>query len=435
MKQSKKTKAIGGILFNAVFGFVLATMVGVLPAVGAVAVAGGSFLLGGFFPKGVLAAGVYTEVWTGEMVKALRSDNVAPWLDGLPDYSAYSENEIIHLVDIGADPNVLINNTTYPIPVVSVEDGDIPLSLDKFQTEATRVTDDELKAISYPKMQSVVERHREAISISKYRKAIHAFGPQTNTTNTPVIATTGANDNGRRRITRADIILLKKRFDEAGVPTDGRRLVLCSDHIADLLMVDQKFADQYYNYTSGKIANLYSFQVFEYQSNPYYSNAGAKLAFKATPSAGQYQASVAFYAPRMFKATGTTKFYYSDATTNPTMQESVCNFRHYFIALPKKQEAIGAIYSAAYVPSIQAVPTTVTFPAAGGMSQVLVEATSDYQVSGGVGFTVAKSGKNLTITAADNTGGSGAKTATLTLTLVEDVTKTATVTLNQPVAG
>jgi len=435
MKQSKKTKAIGGILFNAVMGFILATFCGILPAVGALAAVGGSFLMGGFFPKGVVTAGVYTEVWTGEMVKQLRADNEAPWLDGLPDYSAFSENEIIHLVDIGADPNVLINNTTYPIPVVSVVDGDIPLSLDKFQTEATRVTDDELKAISYPKMQSVIERHRESISISKYRKAIHAFGPQTNTAKTPVIATTGANDNGRRRIIRADIINLKKRFDEAGVPIDGRRLVLCSDHVADLLMCDQKFADQYHNYTTGKILNMYGFEIYEYMSNPHYSNAGAKIAFTGTPSVGQYQASIAFYTKRMFKATGTTRFYYSDAATNPTMQESVCNFRHYFIALPKKQEAIGAIYSAAYVPSIQAVPTMVTFPAAGGMSQVVVEATSDYQVSGGTGFTVAKSGKNLTITAADNTGGSGAKTATLTLTLVEDVTKTATVTINQPTAG
>lgn len=435
MKQRKRTKAVGGVLFNAVIGFVLATMVGVLPAIGAVAAVGGSFLMGSFFPKGVAAAGVYTEVWTGEMVKALRSDNAAPWLDGLPDYSAYAENEIIHLVDIGADPNVLINNTTYPIPVVSVEDGDIPMSLDKFQTEATRVTDDELKAISYPKMQSVVERHREAIAISKYRKAIHAFGPQTNTAKTPVIATTGDNDNGRRRITRADVIALKKRFDEAGVPTDGRRLVLCSDHIADLLLVDQKFSDQYYNYASGKISNLYSFQIYEYQSNPYYSNAGAKLAFKATPATGQYQASIAFYAPRMFKASGTTKFYYSDAATSPTMQESVCNFRHYFIALPKKQEAIGAIYSAAYAPTIQVTPDVITFPAAGGTSQVLVTATSDYQISGGTGFTVTKIGKTITITASDNTAGSAAKTATLTLKLVEDVTKTATVTLNQPVAG
>lgn len=435
MKQSKKTKAVGGILFNAVMGIMIAAVLGVLPAVGAMAAVGGSFLMGGFFPKGVAAAGVYTEVWTGEMVKQLRSDNEAPWLEGLPDYSAFSENEIIHLVDIGADPNVLINNTTYPIPVVSIEDGDIPLSLDKFQTEATRVTDDELNAISYPKMQSVIERHREAIAISKYRKAIHAFGPQTNTAKTPVIGTTGDNDNGRRRITRADIIALKKRFDESGVPIDGRRLVLCSDHIADLLLFDQKFADQYHNYTTGKISNMYGFEVYEYMSNPYYSNNGSKIPFKSAPSAGQYQASVAFYAKRMFKATGTTKFYYSGAETSPTMQESVCNFRHYFIALPKKQEAIGAIYSAAYVPSIQAVPETITFPAAGGASQVVVKATSDYQVGNVPGFTVVKNGKNLTITAADNTEGTGAKTATLTLTLVEDVTKIATVTLNQPTVG
>ena len=47
----------------------------------------------------------------------------------------------------------------------------------------------------------------------------------------------------------------------------------------------------------------------------------------------------------MFRAQGTTKMYYSEAATNPTAQESLVNFRHYYIVLPKKQEAIGAIYS------------------------------------------------------------------------------------------
>jgi len=430
MKQSKKVKAIGGILFNLIVGFVLATVLGIAPAFGAVAAVGGSALMGGFFPKGVMAAGVYTEIWTGEMVKKLRSENVAPWLDGLPDYSAYSENNIIHLVDIGADPEVLINNTTYPIPTVDLTDGDIPMGLDKFQTQVTRITDDELYAISYPKMQSVIERHREAITTVKNTKAIHAFGPQSNTATTPVIATTGENDNGRRRMTRLDIIALKKKFDQAKVPTDGRRLVLCPDHIADLLSYDQKFAEQYYNYQSGRISNLYGFEVYEYVANPYYSNVGAKLAFQAVPSEGQYQASVAFYAKRMFKATGTTKFYYSDAVTNPTTQESTCNFRHYFIALPKKQEAIGAIYSAQYVPSISAVPTEIDFPVDGGSSQVVVTATSDFLVGEVAGFTVVKTGNSLAITAPDNTGGS-VKAETLTLTLVEDVTKTVEITLNQ----
>ena len=57
------------------------------------------------------------------------------------------------------------------------------------------------------------------------------------------------------------------------------------------------------------------------------------------------QASVAFYVPRMFRAQGSTKMYYNEARTNPQTQESLVNFRHYEITMPKKQEAIGAIYS------------------------------------------------------------------------------------------
>ena len=37
--------------------------------------------------------------------------------------------------------------------------------------------------------------------------------------------------------------------------------------------------------------------------------------------------------------------YYRDATTNPDYQQNEVNFRHYYIVLPKKMEAIGAIYS------------------------------------------------------------------------------------------
>ncbi len=59
----------------------------------------------------------------------------ASFLDGIPDYSAKVNNEIIHLVDVGGDPDVLVNNTTYPIPVQDLVEGDIPIGLDKFQTK------------------------------------------------------------------------------------------------------------------------------------------------------------------------------------------------------------------------------------------------------------------------------------------------------------
>ena len=51
-------------------------------------------------------------------------------------------NDVIHLVEVGVDPDVLINNKTYPIDVQALEDKDIAIKLDKFQTKATTITDD-----------------------------------------------------------------------------------------------------------------------------------------------------------------------------------------------------------------------------------------------------------------------------------------------------
>jgi hypothetical protein len=199
-------------------------------------------------------------------------------------------------------------------------------------------------------MQSTVERHRDAVNETKYARALHALAPAGHTAATPVILTTGDNssDGTHKAITRKDIVALKKQFDTMKVPVGGRILVLCPDHVADLLENDQKFADQYHNFTTGKISNLSGFEVYEYTACPYYTLASkAKLAYGAVPGAGDKQASVAFYAPRMMRATGSTKVYLSEAKTDPTNQQNLYNVRHYFIALPLKNEAMGAIVSSA----------------------------------------------------------------------------------------
>lgn len=328
------------------FGYPLAA-----PSVGAafgVAIYALAYKFRHAMPSGVLAAGIYLEVWTGELVKQFNSLDQLGWMAGIRDYSQYANNNVIHLVDVGADPDVLINNTTYPIAVQDLGDGDITISLDKYQTKATRITDDELYAISYDKIALKREQHGTAIMNVMHKKAIHAMAPAGHTTATPVLVTTGENDGtGRLRLVKADIIALKKAFDDAKIPTTGRRLVLCSEHVNDLLLIDQKFADQYYNYSTGKIANLYGFEVYEYVENPYFAiTAKTKLSYGGVPVAGTHaQASVAFVPSEMFKAKGATKGYASKAEDNPTTQENLINFRQYFITLPKKQRAIGAVVS------------------------------------------------------------------------------------------
>ena len=340
-------KFMTGMLFNVVMGVVLASFIGVDAAYGAASGAVLPMALGCFMPGGALMEGIYTEVWTGELVKKLNAGLQATFLNGIPDYSTNVNNEVIHLVDVGGDPDVLVNNTTYPIPIQDLADGDIAIGLDKFQTKATRVTDDELYAISYDKFGSVVERHRESIVTVKYKKFAHALAPYSHTAKTPVIQTSGEKDavSGRNKLTPKDIIALKRAFDNMEVPEDGRVLVLCPDHVNDLIELDQSFKDKYYNYTSGKLMNMYGFEVYTFVNAPYFNKNGVKLAYNAVPTATDHKGSFAFYRPRMFRAQGSTKMYYSEAATNPQTQENLVNFRNYDIVLPKKMEAIGAIYS------------------------------------------------------------------------------------------
>lgn len=340
-----------GLTATSAMGAALGVAVGATPAAGALALdslAVGTSLMGGLAPAGALRAGLYPEAWTGELVKAFRAAAEAVgWFNKIRDYSQYVEKDIIHMVDIGADPEVLVNNTTYPLEITNLEDGDIAVKLDKFQTKPTRVTDDELHALGYDKMASVVERHKEAFSETKFSRAIHAIAPAENKTATPVLLTTGEAVDDRLRLTRSDIIALKKAFDKAKIPAEGRILVLCADHVADLLEQDQKFAAQYYNYESGAISRLYGFEVYEFNACPYFNTSTKKkLAYGAIPAATDRQCSVAFTTKRVMRADGSTKTYLQEAASNPTTQENVFSMRTYTLCLPTKNEGLGAIVSA-----------------------------------------------------------------------------------------
>lgn len=141
---------------------------------------------------------------------------------------------------------------------------------------------------------------------------------------------------------------MKAALDKLKVPAEGRRLVLCPDHVNDLLGADESFVRQYnIDTVNGKIGRLYGFDIYEFGNNPVYTSAGAKKAVGATAEAGEYQCSFAFLEKRVFMATGSTKMYYKEAATDPQNQRNMINFRHYFLAMPKKMDAGVVMRSAA----------------------------------------------------------------------------------------
>lgn len=338
------------LLFNMAMGMLIFASCGASPAWGAGAGMAVSIVMPAFSPGSVLQAGVFHEIWTGETIKAFRNSvESIGWLNKLVNKSQYVNSDAIHFVDLGGDPDVLVNNTSYPLEIQELKDGDKVVSLDKYQTKPTTITDDEVHASSYDKMASVIERHRDKVDETKIARALHSLAPAKHKKETPVLLTSGEVDaeDGRKRMTRSDIIKLKKAFDRAKVPVAGRILVLCADHVNDLLESDQKFADQYYNYSTGKISNLNGFEVYEYVDCPYFNVADkTKKAFGAAVGDGDAQASVAFYAPNCIRMDGSTTAYLSEAKGDPQNQRNLYSVKHYFMALPLKERAMGAIVSA-----------------------------------------------------------------------------------------
>ena len=92
---------------------------------------------------------------------------------------------------------------------------------------------------------------------------------------------------------------------------------------------------------------MYGFDIYTFGNTPLYTQAGVKKTVGATAETGEFQCSFAFYTKRVFKATGSTKMYWSAAETDPEYQHNKVNFRHYFICMFKKQDA-GVVMRSGY---------------------------------------------------------------------------------------
>ncbi len=246
---------------------------------------------------------------------------------------------VVHLHEIGEDPDVLIDNTKYPIGTKKRNDDAVAISLRKFETKNTRIPDDELHALPYDKEGSVIRQHRETLEEKVLKHSLWSLAPEKNSQGTPVIATNGA-------ITVKDIIAAKDKMDRLNLPLQGRKLVLCSSHVNQLLEseADSKYFNPlYHRIADGKIANMYGFEVYENQNTVSYDASKKKKAFEATSANTDADASAFFFAPNAIKATGTAKMYQRKYSNDPENRESVIGFRLYHNCLAVQKVGFGAI--------------------------------------------------------------------------------------------
>lgn len=298
----------------------------------------------------------FAEVWLNRVRQNLTIQDVAPWLDGIPELDTNvlemgsgdaSELNVIHIPRTSFNPDVLINNSAYPLAVQAYTDDETVVSLDKYQTKPTSISDDKIIGASYAVIDPATKSHTNAINTKKYNKAAHAIAPTSNAAATPVLAVTGTArvSGGPLSLVYDDLVNLKDALDTAEVSTEGRRLVLSTAHWNDLLVDRKNFGDKLVNYNTGMPAPVIAgFELFQYNGNPLYTSAGVKKAFGAVKVAGDRQGSFAFWTGQIAKKSGMTKQYFKEAKNDPEAQTNLLNYRHYFIAMPFDSKRIAALY-------------------------------------------------------------------------------------------
>lgn len=281
-----------------------------------------------------------------EMIKQLR--HLHTWVSEIKSKQGWVNQDTIKIPKRGAAPKVLIDNTNYPIVKNNRDDSHVIVSLHKFDTENTIVTEDELYALPYEKTSDVQEQHRETLEDTTQEYGLWGLAPQAHdaANNLFVLETTGANDGtGRKKMQTSDLRKLQADMNKKGIDKNGRILILCDDHVSDLLDEDRKFYTQYHNQQEGAIVSrYYGFTVYEDSTTPEYNDTTlAKIPFGSV-TVGR-KSSVVFHKGSTAKAVGTVKRFARPAELDPENRENTIGFRLYHIIVAYGVEGSAAIIS------------------------------------------------------------------------------------------
>ena len=296
-------------------------------------------------PQWLLYAGLFKEVWISRLMEKFYP--TADWLKRSQDFSGLVDNNTINLADIGADPDVLVNNTTYPVPFADRTDVPLQLPLDYYDTKGTVVRNAEAIQLAYPKLDTVVAQHGKALAKAQSAKAAWNYAPQADGANTPVLKTLGDpkvayNSGDRLPFVFQNIIAAAQACNVRDWPQTGRVMVLHPTHLQDLLNQDVNLFKGFTNFASGMVGQLYGFDIYVSTQTPTYNGTTfAKKAYGAMAAGTDAIASFFFLETEVMRAQGTMDMF--SRLRDPEARGDIVGFQQRFVALSIRNVGQGAI--------------------------------------------------------------------------------------------
>jgi hypothetical protein len=270
------------------------------------------------------------------------------FLSRATDMSAWVEFNTINLAEAGVDPNVLINNTTYPVPTTPRTDIPLALPLATYDSENTVIRNVEEMESAYDKRASVIRQHQNAIRKKTVQHALHNYAPASNATYTPVSVTSGAADalaGGTKAITLKDVTIVAESFTKLDSPLEGRVAVLHPTHLRQLLNEDAALYKQFMNQQDGQPLRYSGFDIYVNTHTPRYNTStNAKVVFGAAAAGTDSVASSLFFVnSEVMRADGTWDMFVREK--DPEQRGDVIGFQKRGLYLPIRSKLQATVFS------------------------------------------------------------------------------------------
>ncbi len=278
--------------------------------------------------------GLQTEVWLADVLPE-KFYPQSHFLSAVRDLSSLVENNTINLAEAGADPDVLVNNTVYPVPIVDVSDLPREVTLKTYDTENSVVRNAVAIELAYDQRATYIEKHQKALARKFGIDAAWAYAPQEHDSNKfNNVLKLGANDS----IIDA-YIDQQAHFLNADAEGEDLVSVISPDHMAKIAKEDKVL----YKAIMAKPGDVfYGFKMFPYSKLPIYFNDGTKAALGAAFVEGTHKkASIFFIGSEVCKAMGTLDFF--SRLKDPEARGDIFGFQARFTASSFRNKYMGAI--------------------------------------------------------------------------------------------
>lgn len=239
----KALKSFSSLLFIAAMAMLLAPLMQVSP----VLIGGGLVMASFMMPKNVAFMAVTKEIWENDIIGNLFKDNQFA-MRAISGDQYVINGKVVHIPVAGAPTRSKRNVTSFPLSAVKRADSEVIYGLDNYYQDPKHVEKVEQYELSYDKRQSVMGEQQSQLIQDAMDGLLYNWAWATpnaiGTTPANVVLTTGAGTatdilasaTGQRKIFTKDVLAnIKKKMDNANIPSIGRVALLTANHHQQLI--------------------------------------------------------------------------------------------------------------------------------------------------------------------------------------------------------